>query len=55
MARAVELARGGAIEAGGQLGEPAAIGKRKPQTIKVPNWPSSTHTVAAIFSDSPQD
>lgn len=27
----------------------------KPQTINVPNWPSSTHTVMAFFSDFPQD
>jgi pimeloyl-ACP methyl ester carboxylesterase len=27
----------------------------KPQTINVPNWPSSTHTVMAFFADYPQD
>lgn len=27
----------------------------KPQTLNVPNWPSSSHTIMAFFSDYPQD
>jgi hypothetical protein len=27
----------------------------KPQTLNVPNWPSSKHTIMAFFSDFPQD
>jgi pimeloyl-ACP methyl ester carboxylesterase len=27
----------------------------KPQTLNVPNWPSSAHTVMVVFSDFPQD
>lgn len=29
--------------------------REKPQTINVPNWPSSNHVTVAIFSDYPQD